>query len=246
MTDRVIIVGVGGIGTFLSEGIVRMLEYKNPGSMLILVDGDHFEPKNQERQTFKDLGNKAEVKAAEMTPYFKETFIAPLPLWIVEDGKDVNDEQFITAENLLEEGDVVFAVVDNFAARKLLFDAARNYDNIDIFTGGNDEELFTSVYHYQRRDGADVTDHPTEYHEQLIDPPDRNPGTMSCQEKAELEGGVQLIASNMAVASMLLGRYHHTIISGNDPRPAAEIMFDLGAGLANAYDRTPDEVSVSV
>ena len=64
MEHRVIIVGIGGIGSWLSEGIAKMLEFKNPGSMMILVDGDEFEPKNQERQSFKNLGNKAEVKAS--------------------------------------------------------------------------------------------------------------------------------------------------------------------------------------
>lgn len=247
---RIIIVGCGGIGSWLADGIVRMLEFNEPGSFLLLVDGDSYEPRNQERQSFDSLGNKAEVKAAELTPLFPKTMIAPISKWVIEafedDPEAQESEQAITARALLVEGDVVFAVVDNFAARKLLFDAAKELDNIDIFTGGNDDALFTSVYHYQRRDGADITDHPAEYHEEYINPPDRNPALLSCQEKAQLEGGVQLLASNMAVAAMLMGRYYHVITQENDARPAAEIMFDLGVGLASAADRTADPVPALV
>ena len=244
---RCVVVGIGGIGSWLSDGLVRMLEFKDPGSILILVDGDEFEPKNQERQSFGGLGNKADVKAAELTPYFSKTFIAPKAQWIVESFDDPELEETetaITAKALLRDGDVVFAVVDNFSARKILFDAAREFDNIDVFTGGNDDALFVSTYHYQRRDGVDITDHPAEYHEDFVNPPDRNPGLMSCQEKAMLRGGTQLIASNITAAAILMGRYQHTIIDGNDPCSAGEIMFDLGVGLAQAKDRTAELILV--
>ena len=39
---RFVIVGTGGIGTWLAAGLVRLLEWKMPGSGLILVDGDNY------------------------------------------------------------------------------------------------------------------------------------------------------------------------------------------------------------
>lgn len=247
MEHRVIIVGIGGIGSWLSEGIAKMLEFKNPGSMMILVDGDEFEPKNQERQSFKNLGNKAEVKASELAPYYPKTFIAPKPQWIVESFSDPEVEETetaITANSLLREGDIVFAVVDNFAARKILFDAGRNFENIDIITGGNDDQLLATSYHYQRRDGVDITDHPSEYYDDYINPPDRNPALLSCQEMAQLEGGTQLIATNVTVAAILMGRFQHTILDNNDPCPASEIFFDLGIGMATPKDRSAEPALV--
>ena len=247
MERRVIIVGVGGIGSWLAEGIVKMLEFKDPGSMLILVDGDEFEPKNQERQSFSGLGNKADVKANELQPYYPRTFIAPKAQWIVEafDDPDLHEtEKAVTAVSLLREGDVVFAVVDNFAARKILFDAGKEFDNIDIITGGNNDQLEATVYHYQRREGVDITDHPGEFYDDFVNPPDRNPATLSCQEMAQLEGGTQLIATNVAVASMLMGRFQHIIIDGNDPCPASEIFFDLGIGMATPKNRTAEPALV--
>ena len=114
--------------------------------------------------------------------------------------------------------------------------AAQNLDNIDIFTGGNDDALFGSIYHYQRRNGQDVTDHPVHTHSEYENPPDKNPGELSCQDRAKIEGGTQLLATNMAVAAFLLGRVQKTIVSNQNP-DEAEIYFDLGIGKSEPYDR---------
>jgi hypothetical protein len=39
-------------------GLVRLLEWKYPGSGLIIVDGDTYEEKNKERQDFTKLATK--------------------------------------------------------------------------------------------------------------------------------------------------------------------------------------------
>jgi len=242
MTDnkRFIVVGAGGIGTWLCAGLVRLLEWKYPGSGLIIVDGDTYEEKNKERQDFTKIGNKAVVKAQELIPQFPNTTIIPLSKWVVgDDFTGVADEESpkIKASELIREGDVVFAVVDNFAARSILFNAARQFNNIDVFTGGNDDELFGSIYHYQKRDGIEITCHPEEFHPEYIDPPDKNPGELSCQERSEIEGGTQLLATNMAVASLILGRVHKTIVNMQNP-DETEVFFDLGLGKSEPYNRT--------
>jgi len=243
---RFVIVGAGGTGGWLCEGIARMLEFRIPGSALLIVDGDTFEPKNAERQNFEDIGNKAVVRAKALQPQFPNTFIIPDERWVVESvPADKKEAQQVAARDLLEENDVVYAVVDNFAARKVIFDAAREFSNIDVFTGGNDDQLYGSVYHYQRRDDEDVTDHPVELHPELADPPDRNPGELSCQERAELEGGTQLLATNMTVAGFLLARTEKTILNGEEDKES-EIMFDLGLGLSQAYDRTAETQTAAV
>lgn len=241
MTDqkRFVLVGAGGIGTWLAEGLARMLEFKYPGSALVIVDGDNYEEKNKERQSFTTMGNKAISTANNLTKTFYKTTFIPVPKWVVDDdfsGVDDPDSPKITASQLITEGDIVFAVVDNFAARKIIFDAASKLNNIDVFTGGNDDALFGSVYHYQRRDGIDITDHPVNTHPEYENPPDKNPGELSCQDRAKIEGGTQLLATNMAVAAFLLGRVQKTIISNQSP-DEAEIYFDLGVGKAEPYDR---------
>jgi hypothetical protein len=243
-TKRVIVVGAGGVGGWLARGISMMLEWRLPGSALVIVDGDSYEPKNKERQAFQALGNKAIVLASELSKLYDRTIIIPQPFWVVsdtaqgntEDNQENNIGDKIVAKDLLEEGDIVFAVVDNFKARKDLFDAAKEFKNIDVFTGGNDDDLYGSIYHYQRREGEEVTMHPAEMADEYINPPDRNPGEMSCQERAELKGGTQLVATNMAVASWLLSRVQKAIFENEEPA-MSEVYFDMGVGLAQGYDR---------
>lgn len=239
---RFVVVGAGGTGGWLCEGLARMAEFRLPGSALVIVDGDNFEPKNAERQTFQEVGNKALIKAKELQPFFINTFIVGDERWVVKEG---TDESKIAANELVQENDIIYAMVDNFAARKLLFDAAREIENIDVFTGGNDDQLFGSIYHYQRRNGKDITDHPVDFHPELADPPDRNPGELSCQERAEIEGGTQLLATNMTVAGFLLGRTEKVILREEQDNEA-EIMFDLGLGMSQVYDRTAEAVLESV
>lgn len=249
-TQRFVVVGAGGTGSWLTAGLIRLLEWKYPGSGLIIVDGDTYEAKNKERQDFTKLGNKAVVKATELAPQFPNTTVIPVAKWVVSDdfgGVAVNDDDEvgkIPVSHLIRENDVVFAMVDNFAARKIIFDAARDIANIDVFTGGNDDNLFGSVYHYQRRDNVDITAHPGEFHHEYDNPPDKNPGELSCQDRAKIEGGTQLLATNMAVASFLLGRVHHVLVSNQSP-DQAEIFFDLGLGKAEPYDRSATPVSLN-
>lgn len=243
---RAVVIGAGGVGTWLCHGLARQLEFSAPGSGLIIVDGDAFEAKNLERQAFTGQGNKASVLANDLDKQFPRTIIIPMPSWVVDkvDAGEAKEEQDdgsvvtkIAASDLLCDGDVVYAVVDNDACRKTLIEAASKLDNVDIFTAGNDEEYFGSVYHYRRRDGRDVTINPLENHPEYENPSDRNPGDLSCQERAEIEGGTQLVATNMTVAAYLLGRTHKVIIADQDVTES-EIFFDIGVGLAQSNDRS--------
>lgn len=245
---RFILVGAGGIGNWLSAGLVRLLEWKYPGSALIIVDGDNYEEKNRERQEFTKLGNKAVVKAMELVPQFPNTTIIPIAKWVVSDdftGVTGEDSPKITASQLIQDNDVVFAVVDNFAARKIIFDSAAKLSNVDVFTGGNDDDLFGSIYHYQKRDGVEITSHPAEFHPEYDSPPDKNPGELSCQDRAKIEGGTQLLATNMAVAAFILGRVQKTIVSEQSPEET-EIFFDLGVGKSEPYNRTHSSYKESI
>jgi len=239
---RFLLIGAGGVGTWLAAGLVRLLEWKFPGSALIIVDGDNYEEKNKERQEFVKIGNKAVIKAHELTPHFQKTTIIPIPKWVVSNdfkgvSTEAEDSPKIKASDLICEKDVVFAVVDNFAARKIIFDAASKLNNVDVFTGGNDDALFGSIYHYQKRDGLEITEHPSVFHPEYENAPDKNPGELSCQQRSELQGGTQLLATNMAVAAFILGRVQKTIVLDQSPEET-EIYFDLGLGKSEPYNRT--------
>jgi hypothetical protein len=222
---RFVVIGTGGVGNWLVSGLSRLIQTKYPGSALILVDGDSYEPKNKDRQEFTKLGNKATIKALELTPQFDKVYIIPVAKWVVSDDfTGVTDEESpkITASQLIRENDIVFATVDNFAARKI---------------------IFGSIYHYQKRDGVEITCHPAEFHPEYENAPDKNPGELSCQERSQIDGGTQLLATNMAVASFILGRVHKTIVNNQSPEET-EIFFDLGLGRSEPYNRL-QQVTVS-
>ena len=91
---RFVLVGAGGIGTWLADGLARLLEYKYPGSALIIVDGDTYEERNKERQSFTQMGNKAIATAHRLTQQFDNTTFIPVPKWVVDDNfAGVADEE---------------------------------------------------------------------------------------------------------------------------------------------------------
>lgn len=251
---RFIIIGVGGIGSYLADFIGRVINVNAPGSQLLLVDGDHFEPKNAERQNFSKFGNKARSVGGDLMEKLGDTLIVPKAAWVVSEdvagsGEDEEGVSLISAETLLQENDVVFCCVDNFGARKLIFDAAAKMNNVDVFTGGNEDDGFGSTYYYRRRDGVDVTDHPTVHHEEFVNPPDKNPGELSCADRAKLVSGTQLIATNVAVAANMCHDAHQALfadaasdVDGDKSHLAAAIltsekMWNLDDATSRAWAR---------
>ena len=257
--SRFIIIGVGGIGSYLADFIGRVVNVNAPGSQLMLIDGDQFEPKNAERQNFSKYGNKAKSVSSDLMQKLDETLVIAKPAWIVSEEKATSNSEdeegvsLISAETLLKDGDVVFCCVDNFGARKLVFDAASKIDNIDVFTGGNEEDGFGSTYYYRRRDGVDVTDHPAVHHPEFSNPPDKNPGEMSCADRALVVSGTQLIATNVAVAANMCHDAHQALfadaasdIEGDESHLAAAIltsekMWNLDDATSRAWARCDDD-----
>lgn len=236
---RVIIAGVGGIGSWLADTFGRVINVHAPNSQLILVDGDNFEPKNAERQNFKNAGNKAKSVAIDLMDKLDQTMIVPKPCWIVSEevasAKSADEEgvQFMSAEALLQDGDIVFSCFDNMMARKLLFEAAAKLDNVDVFNGGNEDNSFGCTYYYSRRNGVDLTLPPGQVHDEFVNPPDKNPGELSCSERAKLESGTQLIATNLTVAAIMCHDAQRALFADGTDDPDALGYHRAGTLLAN-------------
>lgn len=254
---RFVVVGAGGVGGWLLSGLAHFCEYRAPGSVLMVIDGDSFEEKNLERQDFQGFGNKALERVEELQPRFPNTVMLGVAGWVVsndqetsgtiDDGDGESGVVKIRVADLLEDGDVVYAVVDNMSARRIIFDQARQLDNIDVISAGNDDDLFASAYIYRRRDGQDITDHPIVMHtEEYLHPADRNPGEMSCSERATLEGGHQLLVANVLASTLALTMTHRFVFGDEDPCCAAEMYVDLNLVSAYAEDRTADPQSIQI
>src|SRR3989338_1348205 len=99
--ERVVIVGLGGIGSNLVEPLCRTLAYANninTPKRVILIDGKAYKERNRERQRFSSLANKAETTCDWLRPLFHELTIESKPHFV--------DSSNILA--LIREKDIVF------------------------------------------------------------------------------------------------------------------------------------------
>lgn len=252
---RFIIIGAGGVGGWLAMGLAATIQYTEEidPKVLIIIDGDNFEEKNKERQHFMNMGNKAEVRAAELSHLYPDVFIVPDPRYVVaempaktsEDDPENTKVINVDHPDLFKDGDVIFTAVDNEKCRADVLTEVMKRDNIDVFFPGNGDisegdPYFGSLYHYQRRDGADTTYNPREFKDEFVNPKSRNPGEMSCEERARIEGGTQLIWTNMAVAAFtgaLVNQAVIEVLKGEKKEEVnlpkwQEVMFDLAKGKA--------------
>ena len=130
---RLVVVGLGGIGSILIERLGRFLNYSTEAEQhqLVLVDGDNYEVKNFERQEFSALGPKSEVKANEIKAQYIQLSVEALPMYI--DMANIN--------TVIKEGDIVFVCVDNHKTRNIISTYAKMLKDITIISGGNELSL---------------------------------------------------------------------------------------------------------
>jgi molybdopterin/thiamine biosynthesis adenylyltransferase len=207
------IVGLGGIGSILSEKLSRFLNYSSSSICFItLVDGDYYEHKNFERQSFVTCGeNKAIVKKGELEGIFNKLIFECFPNF-------VNNN---TIKDVIKEGDTVFLCVDNHKTRKLVSDYCSNLNDIVLISGGN-ELTDGNIQIFVKKGGEKITPSLTDYHKELENPEDKSPEEMTCEEFYKSEP--QLYFTNLMVASYMCAAFYNTI---NQRYDFSEVYFDL-------------------
>lgn len=220
----IVIIGLGGVGSILSERLCRFLNFsKDLTADILLVDGDEYETKNFERQEFTRMGNKADIKATELTMKFSNIRF------------DVFDA-FISQENISDvimEGDIIFLCVDNHKSRMIVSNYCKELKNITLISGGN-EYTDGNVQIYLRKGGKDLTPDLCAYHPEIKNPDDKLPDEMSCQELSESEP--QLYFTNLGVATFMCWAFYNVVVREEYER--SEIYFDILNMSADAKIRT--------
>ena len=220
---NIVIIGLGGIGSILCERIARYLTYSaEAGVKLLLVDGDDYEPKNYDRQDFTRMGNKAEVKAADLKMQFSRLNVSSYPAFVNES----NLAQVIT------EGSIVFLCVDNHKTRMIVSNYTNKLTDVTLISGGNDL-IDGNVQIYIRKDGTDITPDLCSYHPEIANPDDKLPEEMSCEELAESEP--QLYFTNLGVATIMCWAFYNAVVKGEYER--SEVYFDITQMASNAKVR---------
>jgi len=193
MPERIVLVGLGGIGSQLVPSLVRYLAHKpDPRPVLVLVDGDVYEPGNRSRQLFPESAvgtNKAEALA--------EAYRGALAIQAVAD--------YLTEANVatvIREGDIVLLAVDNHWTRFVVDRHLATLDEVTLISGGNDE-TDGNVQLVRRRNGEFVDGGLAEIHGEIgrateAEFAHRN----GCERQADERP--QLVVTNLMVASAML------------------------------------------
>lgn len=227
------VIGLGGIGSNLVDPLARYLSLSKDTIEITLIDGDHYEERNRERQKFHRCDSKAAVTAERLREDFPTVHFRAKADYITEDN----------VVSIIREGDTVLMGVDNHATRKLVSDRCDELDNVVLISGGND---YTdgNVIRYVRQNGVALSKSPTELFQSIANPTDKNPGELSEAERQgcarESVSKPQLLFANLAVASHMLNVLYTQELGKADfdqvyfdiltqkSRPTPEKQFDLG------------------
>ncbi len=210
---RVKIIGLGGIGCIVLEFLSRYLKSQRhiPGVRLVLIDGDRFEPSNDQRMGFQTLGNKAEVKAAETVQA-----LAPCELSVVPVNQFVGEQNI---RDLIKPGDYVLLCVDNHPTRRLVAEHCQTLKETALFSGGNEgvdppreRGVYGNVQVHIRKRGRDITAPITRFHPEIAQAAGDLPGGPNCGELAL--STPQILFANLAVASALCSAFF-AYVTGN-------------------------------
>ena len=210
---NIVIIGLGGIGSILCERLARYLTYSaERGTSLLLVDGDSYEAKNYERQDFTTIGNKAEVKSADLKMQFSGLNMSSFPAFVNE----------TTLPQVIKEGTIIFMCVDNHKTRMLVSNYCKTLTDVTLISGGND---FTdgNVQIYVRKEGKDLTPDLCAYHPEIANPDDKLPEELSCEELAQ--SAPQLYFANLTAATIMCQAFYNAVVKGELEK--SEIYFDI-------------------
>lgn len=217
---RVVIVGLGGIGSWVLQALVPFLNFSlKKAWSLVLIDGDEYEEKNRTRQVFFEFGSKALVQASWVQRSFGSLQVDAIAQYLSADGAG----DTFPVKEAINAGDVVFSCVDNHKTRKVLQDHCSRLKNSFLISGGN-EFLDGNVQFFIRENGEDMTPRIDKYHPEIAHPGDKAPFELSCEEAAA--SSPQLIVTNMAAATLMLQVFYAFLEGGLD-MGKPEVYFEV-------------------
>lgn len=220
---RVVVVGLGGIGSWLVQALSPYLQYSTDNWTLVLVDGDEYEEKNKTRQAFDELGSKSEVQTTWVARRYPRLRVESINQYLsVDDAEDT-----YPVKNAIRSGDIVFSCLDNHKSRKMVADHCANLRDVALISGGN-EYTDGNIQVFVRRQGEDKTCRLEKHHPELASPRDKAPYEMSCEELAA--SSPQLIFANLTAATLMLNAFYALEQRKMDWQKP-EVYFDI---LANA------------
>lgn len=224
---RVVVIGLGGIGSQLLPSLLHYLHSQKWDGPVALMDGDIYEEKNLNRQLVPESGlgmNKAEALAIQFGQRLPTLNMEALPFYL--DPTNVG--------LVVQEGDFVICGVDNHYTRRLIDEQVGNLKNVTYVSGGNDLTDGNAQV-VRRRAGKSLDPSLVEVHPEIgkaLEPPDFTPG---CDQM--VNAAPQIIVTNLMVASTMLNAVWAIFEKADKDLPYSEVFIDVEANAARAVAR---------
>lgn len=222
---RVVVIGLGGIGSQLLPSLLHYLHSRKFDGPIILMDGDLYEEKNLNRQLVPESGlgmNKADALAIQFGQRLPTLTLESLPFYLEAD----------LTETIVQEGDFVICGVDNHYTRRLIDERVRQMKNVTYLSGGNDL-TDGNMQIVRKRNGVALDPALTDVHPEIakaIEKPDWTPG---CDQM--VNAAPQIIVTNLMVASAMLNGVW-AIMEGRE-LPYSEVYVDVEVNAARSKKR---------
>lgn len=185
--QNIIVVGCGGVGSWLAHLLVRLLPKLNQVPVLHLMDGDLLEEKNLDRQVFNaaDIGK---AKAQALTDHLKV---------LAKDLVIKAHVQFFHGRMELPPATLIFCCVDNHPGRAYVLEACDLYRAHAILAAN---EITGAEAYLYRHDWLRTPKDPRSYYPEILSDESNDPTHQaSCVELAQ-DSTPQLALANYMAA----------------------------------------------
>ncbi len=227
--DNIVIVGAGGIGSFLGPVLTKLQCFDMDGGSVTIIDPDVVEDGNLSRVygTADIDRNKAELlsEICEDSVPSGTTEVSHIPEVLSPDTLERYHRSWY------RDGVVIFGCVDNNRSRVYMEELISGLNSGILISAGNAE--FDGQSHlYVRKDGEDVTPPPSAWIPSLRDTEDPYnifPGDEDCSK--EYESKPQLILANMYAANSALAQFYYGCVL-NEPHSETpnDMQFNIEQG----------------
>lgn len=231
---RLVVIGLGGIGSQLIPSLLHFLHYKKFTGPIVLMDGDLYEEKNLNRQLVPEDGlgmNKADALAITFGQRLPSLSLSSLPFYLDESNTD----------DVILEDDFVICGVDNHWTRRMIDNRVSKLKNVTYISGGNDL-TDGNMQVVRRRGGKSLDPSLQEVHPEIAEAVEKPDWTPGCDQM--LNAAPQIIVTNLMVASAMLNAVW--AIFEDKALPYSEVYVDVEVNAARSTNRKDDEPQVVV
>ena len=244
--SRILVVGCGGTGSFVAEGLCRLLI--NTNVSLILIDHDRVEPHNLIRQQFFS-GDVGKFKSQALAERLSRQYGRAIGYSVYPYMPDLIHKDWGSGFHTRAAQGIIIGCVDNVAARRSIaeewgygnwwLDAGNGYSSGQVLIGNTlDVEHLEGCFDEEKQE-VDALPIPTLQLPSLLAPPTIPvKDTKDCAEAVMAEEQSPVI--NQAMATLVL-EFMHRLLQGK--LSWMGVYLDMDAGTMQTVPAEPEKLA---